>query len=154
MRITAAEVRHLARSLVDPGRRGHVTQPDHDAERLSAGRRAQRHTASAHGEPGIVDEHGARARDDRVARGAQGVHVGPRLLARDPLARAVGRALRPSRVAANFHVTSGLPERDGPCPPLVERGGLVGEYAGHHLRPRPRAGRQRLRPLVVGSSCP
>ena len=121
-----AQVQHLARALVHSRRRRHVAQAHHDAERLVLGEPATRHTG---GEPWVVDQHGAGAHQHRVASGPQGVRVGARGLARDPLARPVGGRAAPVERGRELPGDERTPEGHPARPPVVELDRLVGEHA-------------------------
>jgi hypothetical protein len=101
----------------------HVARPDDHPQRLPLPRQrlVQR---VAHGELGVVPQHGAGADEDRVALPPQPVDVASGVLVRDPLAGAVGRG------AAPVEARGELPGDEGPAvlqregPRAVELSGL------------------------------
>ncbi len=127
-----AQVQHLAGAVVHLRRVRHVAQAHDDAERLSLGEPATRHTGR---EAGVVDEHGAGADQHGVAGGAQGVGVGAGRVARDPLARAVGGGAAPVEGGRELPGHEGAAERDAAGPTVVERDRLVGEHSADHVDP-------------------
>ena len=87
VRITGAD-HHRARVVVENScLRGYFAFTNDDAQRLTLGQGAVGQTGR---QRRVVDEHRSGADDYRVRRGTAAMHVGPRGLAGDPLAGAVG----------------------------------------------------------------
>jgi len=76
-----------------------------------SGRRRAARTPGRERSASVVGQHGSAAGHDRRGARPQPLHVGPRPLAGDPLAGAVGERGRPSRLAPSFKVTQGRPVR-------------------------------------------
>ena len=90
-------------------------------------------SASAGGEGRVVGEHGAGADDDRVGRRAATVHVGARLGAGDPLARAVGCRGAPVEALGPLDGDVRAAEALDGQPRVEQLGGRDFEQAGLHL---------------------
>ena len=115
------------RRVVDPRSVGGTSRsPITDAEGLL---RAERpHPASRTVSRGSSASDGAGADEHGVTGRPQPVDVGPRGLSRDPLAGAVGGGAATVEGRGELPRDERAAERDGAGPPLVERGGLVGQH--------------------------